>query len=47
MTQVISGGTDQSLVKPHANVLAHQKRCTDRPMWKKTIEAYCDRVEAA
>jgi glutathione S-transferase len=47
MTHVISGGTDQSLVKPHANVLAYQKRCTDRPMWKKTIDAYGDRVEAA
>jgi glutathione S-transferase len=47
MTHVISGGTDQSLVKPHANVLAYQKRCMDRPMWKKTIEAYRDRVEAA
>lgn len=47
MTHVISAGTDQSLVKPHANVVAYQKRCTDRPMWKKTIDAYCDRVEAA
>ena len=45
MTHVISGGTDQSLVKPHANVLAYQKRCTDRPMWKKTIDAYCNRVQ--
>jgi len=44
---IISGSTDQSLVKPHANVLAYQKRCTDRPMWKKTIDAYGDRVEAA
>ena len=48
MTHVLSsGGTDQDLVKPHANVLAYQKRCTDRPMWKKTIDAYCARVEAA
>jgi glutathione S-transferase len=47
MTHVISGGTDQSLVRPHTNVLAYQKRCTDRPAWKKTIAAYCDRVEAA
>ena len=47
MTHVISGGTDQSLVKPHANLLAYQKRCTDRPMWKKAIDAYRDRVEAA
>lgn len=46
MTHVISGGTDQSLLKPHANVLAYQKRCTDRPAWKKTIDAYCNRVEA-
>jgi glutathione S-transferase len=47
MTHVISGGTDQSLVKPHLNVVAYQKRCTDRPMWKKTIEAYSARVQAA
>jgi glutathione S-transferase len=47
MTHVISGGTDQSRVKPHANLLAYQKRCTDRPMWKKAIDAYRDRVEAA
>jgi glutathione S-transferase len=47
MTHVISGGTDQRVLKLHANVLAYQKRCTDRPMWKKTIDAYCDRVEAA
>ena len=47
MTHVISGGTDQSLLKPHANVLAYQERCADRPMWKKTIDAYYDRVQAA
>jgi glutathione S-transferase len=47
MTHVIASGTDQSLLKPHAHVRAYQKRCTDRPMWKKTLEAYCDRVEAA
>ena len=47
MAHVISGGTDQTLVKPHANLLAYQKRCTDRPMWKKAIDAYSDRVEAA
>jgi glutathione S-transferase len=47
MTHVLSGGTDQSLVKPHANVFAYQKRCTERPMWKKTVDAYCSRVEAS
>ena len=46
MTHVLSsGGTDLRLVKPYANVLAYQKRCMDRPMWKKTIDAYRERVE--
>jgi glutathione S-transferase len=47
MTHVISGGTDQSLVQPHAHVLAYQKRCTDRPAWKKTLETYCAGVKVA
>ena len=47
MTHVLGGGTDQNLLKPCPNVLAYQKRCTERPAWKKTIDAYCERVEAA
>ena len=47
MTHVLGGGTDQNLVKAHSNVLAYQKRCTERPAWKKTLEAYLGRVEAA
>jgi glutathione S-transferase len=47
MTHVLGGGTDQNLLKPYPNVLAYQKRCTERPAWKKTIDAYCERVEAA
>jgi len=47
MTHVISAGTEQSLLTPHPHVLSYQQRCLDRPMWKKTIEAYRDRVEAA
>jgi glutathione S-transferase len=46
MTHVISGGTDQTLLKPHANILAYKARCTERPAWKRTIEAYSERVEA-
>ncbi|HMF11523.1 MAG TPA: glutathione S-transferase family protein, partial [Gemmataceae bacterium] len=46
MTHVLGGGTDQNLLKPHPNVLAYLKRCTERPAWKKTIDAYCERVEA-
>jgi glutathione S-transferase len=46
LTHVISGGTDQSLVQPHANVLAYQQRCMARPAWRRTVEAYRKRVEA-
>ena len=47
MTHVLGGGTDQNLLKPCPNVLAYRKRCMERPAWKKTIDAYCERVEAA
>ena len=47
MTHVLGGGTDQGLLKPHQNVLAYRKRCMERAAWKKTIDAYCERVEAA
>ena len=46
MTHVLGGGTDQNLLKPHANILAYRERCTKRPAWKRTFEAYCERVEA-
>jgi len=41
-----SGSTDQSLLKPHANLLAYQERCMERSAWKRTFDAYCERVEA-
>lgn len=47
MTHVLGGGTDPSLLAPCANILAYRKRCTERPAWKKTYDAYCERVEAA
>jgi glutathione S-transferase len=46
MTHVLGGGTDQNLLKPYANVLAYQKRCTERQAWKRTLDAYYARVEA-
>jgi glutathione S-transferase len=46
MTHVLGGGTDQNLLKPHANILAYRERCTERPAWKRTLDAYCERVEA-
>ena len=47
MTHVLAGGTDQELLEPHANIRAYRARCTGRPAWKKTLDAYCERVEAA
>jgi glutathione S-transferase len=45
MTHVLGGGTDQSLLKPYANLLAYKERCTNREAWKRTFEAYCERVQ--
>jgi glutathione S-transferase len=45
MTHVLGGGTDPELLKPCANILAYRARCMDRPAWKKTLDAYCERVE--
>jgi glutathione S-transferase len=47
MSHVLGGGTDQALLKPYANVLAYQARCTERPAWRRTLEAYRERVQAA
>ena len=47
MTHVLDAGTDQEMLKPYPNLLAYRARCTERPAWKKTFEAYCARVEAA
>lgn len=45
MTHVLGGGTDQELLKPRANILAYRARCMDRPAWKRTLDAYWERVE--
>jgi len=45
MTHVLGAGTGQELLKPHANIRAYRARCTERPAWKKTLEAYLARVE--
>jgi glutathione S-transferase len=46
MTHVLGGGTDPELLKPCANIRAYRARCTERPAWKKTFDAYCERVQA-
>ena len=47
MAHVLSAGVkDESLIKPYAGVMAYRDRCLARPAWKRTMEAYCARVEA-
>ena len=47
MTHVLGAGTDERVVAAYPNVLAYQRRCIARPAWKKTFDAYCERVEPA
>jgi glutathione S-transferase len=47
MTHVLDAGTDEEMLKPYPNLLAYRARCTERPAWKKTLDAYYERVEAA
>jgi glutathione S-transferase len=47
MTHVLDAGTEPEMLKQHPNLVAYRARCTGRPAWKKTLEAYCERVEAA
>jgi len=47
MTHVLDAGTPAAMLKSCANLLAYRARCTGRPAWQKTVEAYNRRVEAA
>jgi glutathione S-transferase len=47
MVHVLDAGTDPEMLKPHPHVLAYRARCTGRPAWQRTFDAYCARVEAA
>lgn len=47
MTHVLDAGADQEMLKSYPNLLAYRARCTERPAWKQTFDAYCARVEAA
>ena len=48
MTHVLcAASTDQGLLEPYAHVRAYLTRCMDRPAWKRTLDAYCKRVEPA
>lgn len=48
MTHVLSAGsTDRKLLGPHTHVRDYLARCMDRPAWKRTLDAYCERVQPA
>lgn len=47
MTHVLDAGTDKQMLARFPNLLAYRARCTERPAWKKTVDAYQARVEAA
>ncbi|HTJ42562.1 MAG TPA: glutathione S-transferase family protein [Kofleriaceae bacterium] len=47
MTHVLDAGNTPQLLEPFAHVLAYRARCTERPAWQKTLDAYRARVEAA
>ena len=47
MAHVLSAGIkDEALVAPYPAVTLYWARCMARSAWKRTIEAYCARVEA-
>ena len=47
MIHVLDAGTQQDMLEPYPNILAYRARCTERPAWKKTLDAYRERVQAA
>jgi glutathione S-transferase len=44
---LLSGVKDDGLIAPYPVVSSYRDRCLARPAWKRTIEAYRARVEAA
>jgi glutathione S-transferase len=48
MTHVLSAGsTDKALLTPYEHLRGYLARCTERPAWKRTLDAYGKRVQAA
>src|SRR5450432_2313862 len=43
---LLSGIKDEGLIAPYPGIAAYRDRCLARPAWRRTIEAYCARVEA-
>jgi glutathione S-transferase len=47
MSHVLDAGVPRDMLTPYPNVSGYRARCTERPAWKKTLDAYNDRVKAA
>jgi len=48
MAHVLSAGIkDEGLLAPYPGVVSYRDRCLARHAWKRTLAAYCARVEAA
>jgi glutathione S-transferase len=46
LAHVLATVKDVGLIAPYPAVAAYRDRCLARPAWKRTVEAYCARVEA-
>jgi glutathione S-transferase len=47
MAHVLSAGiNDEGLIAPYPGVTSYRDRCLARPAWRRTVQAYCARVEA-
>jgi glutathione S-transferase len=46
MAHVLATVKDGGLIASYPAVAAYRDRCLGRPAWKRTVEAYCARVEA-
>jgi len=47
MAHVLSEIDDASLYEPYPHLREYRERCKSRPTWKKALQSYCARVEAA
>jgi glutathione S-transferase len=45
LAHVVSGGTDQSLLEPYANLRSYRDRCMARASWQRVRDSYFSRVE--
>jgi glutathione S-transferase len=47
MAHVLDAFKDDTALRDHRRVVDYRDRCLARPAWKRTLERYCARVEAA